>query len=137
VCGRLVYETLVAEHGNQGSYPALSRFIRRLRGVPPRRAVRRIKTPPGVQARHDGFEERVDLGGAVVRAFGLLGELSHSRGYVFEPCRVWPGKRRGGGMSRLLGRRIRSSSGGSCQPRIKSPLSSERPSRRGLAERHQ
>ncbi|MEN9818451.1 MAG: hypothetical protein RLZ32_2331 [Gemmatimonadota bacterium] len=88
VCGRLVYEALVAEHGYQGSYPALNRYLRRLRGVPPRRAVRRIETPPGVQAQHDWFEERVDLGGAVVRVFGLLGTLSHSRGSV-----LWLGLR--------------------------------------------
>jgi hypothetical protein len=112
VCGRLVYEALVAEHGYQGSYPALNRYLRRLRGVPPRRAVCRIETPPGVQAQHDWFEERVDLGGTVVRVFGLLGTLSHSRGSVVAPCRVWPRKKRGGGMSRMSGRRIRSSSGG-------------------------
>ncbi len=27
VCGRLVYETFVAEHSYQGSYPALSRYL--------------------------------------------------------------------------------------------------------------
>ncbi len=103
VCGRLVYEALVAGHGYQGSYPALNRYLRRLRGVPPRRAVRRIEAPPGVQAQHDWFGERVDLGGAVVRALGLLGELSHSRGYVVEPCRLWPRKRRGGRDVEIVG----------------------------------
>ncbi len=88
VCGRQMYEALVAEHGYQGSYPALSRYLRRLRGVPPRRAVRRIETLPGVQARHYRFEEHVDLGGAVVRVFSLLGTLSHSRGSV-----LWLGLR--------------------------------------------
>jgi hypothetical protein len=44
--------------------------------------VRRIETPPGVQAQHDWFEKRVDLGGAVVLVFGLLGTLSHSQGSV-------------------------------------------------------
>jgi transposase len=80
VCGRLVYEALVADHGYAGSYPALVRYLRRLRGIPPVRAVRRIETPPGLQAQHDWLEERVELGGAPVRVFGLLGTLAHSRG---------------------------------------------------------
>lgn len=80
VCGRLVYEALVADHGYPGSYPAVVRHLRRLRGIPPVRAVRRIETPPGLQAQHDWLEERVELGGAPVRVFGLLGTLAHSRG---------------------------------------------------------
>ncbi len=80
VCGQLVYEALVADHGYRGSYPALVRYLRRLRGIPPVRAIRRIETPPGAQAQHDWLEERVELAGAPVRVFGLLGTLAHSRG---------------------------------------------------------
>lgn len=80
VSGQLVFEALVADHGYPGSYGALIRYLRRQRGVPPVRAIRRIETPPGAQAQHDWFEERVELGGTVVRVYGLLGTLSHSRG---------------------------------------------------------
>jgi hypothetical protein len=49
VCGRLVYEALIAEHEYRGDCPALSRHLRHLRhlrGVPPRRVLRRFETPP-------------------------------------------------------------------------------------------
>jgi hypothetical protein len=80
VCGRLVFEALVRDHGYAGSYPALIRYLRRLRGRPPVRAVRRVELPPGMQAQHDWLEERVVLGGSAVRLFGLLGTLAYSRG---------------------------------------------------------
>lgn len=80
VCGRLVFEALVRDHGYPGSYPALIRYLRRQRGRPPVRAVRRVELPPGMQAQHDWLEERVDLAGSAVRVFGLLGTLAHSRG---------------------------------------------------------
>lgn len=80
VCGRLVFEALVRDHGSPGSYPALIRYLRRQRGRPPVRAVRRVELPPGMPAQHDWLEERVDLAGSAVRVFGLLGTLAHSRG---------------------------------------------------------
>lgn len=79
VSARLVYEYLVAEAGFRGSYPAVVRALRRQRGVPPVRAVRRVETPPGVQAQHDWFEERVWIGEELTRVYGLVGVLSHSR----------------------------------------------------------
>jgi transposase len=88
VSGQLVFEALVRDHGYGGSYPALVRYLRRLRGVPPVRAVRRVETPPGMQARHDWFEERVELAGGRVRLFGLVGTLAYSRG-----SSVWLGLR--------------------------------------------
>ena len=80
VSGQLVFEALVRDHGYPGSYPAVVRYLRRLRGVPPVRAVRRVETPPGMQAQHDWLEERIVLAGGAVRVFGLLGTLSFSRG---------------------------------------------------------
>lgn len=79
VSARLVFEYLVAEAGFPGSYPAVVRALRRVRGVPPVRAVRRVETPPGVQAQHDWFEERVWIAGELTRVYGLVGVLSHSR----------------------------------------------------------
>ncbi len=80
ICGRLVFEALVRDHGYTGSYPALIRYLRRARGRSPVRAVRRVELPPGMQAQHDWLEERVALAGSPVRVFGLLGTLAHSRG---------------------------------------------------------
>lgn len=79
IAGRLVYEALVRDYGYAGSYPALIRYLRKLRGVPPVRALRRVETPPGVQAQHDWFTEHVAIAGVVVPVYGLLGTLSHSR----------------------------------------------------------
>ena len=45
VSGRLVFEALVRDHAYRGSYPAVVRYLRRLRGVPPVRAIRRVETP--------------------------------------------------------------------------------------------
>ncbi|HET9065596.1 MAG TPA: IS21 family transposase [Gemmatimonadales bacterium] len=80
VSGQLVFEALVRDHGYTGSYPALVRYLRRQRGVPPVRAVRRVETPPGMQAQHDWLTEQVLLAGSRVAVYGLLGTLSHSRG---------------------------------------------------------
>lgn len=80
VSARLVFEALVAEHDYRGSYPAVVRYLRRQRGVPPVRAIRRVETAPGVQAQHDWLEEPVRLAGGLVQVYGLLGTLSYSRG---------------------------------------------------------
>ncbi len=80
VQGRLIYEALVRDHGYQGSYPALIRYLRRSRGVPEVRAVRRVETPPGIQAQHDWFEQPLVIAGESVTLYGLLGTLAHSRG---------------------------------------------------------
>src|SRR6185437_3938370 len=62
VAARLVFDALVRDHEYAGSYPALVRYLRRLRGVPPVRALRRVETPPGVQAQHDWFVEHTIVG---------------------------------------------------------------------------
>ena len=76
---RLIYEALVRDHGYGGSYQSVVRHLRRKHGKPRVRAVRRVETPPGVQAQHDWFEERVPIGVRRPKLGLLLGTLSYSR----------------------------------------------------------
>ena len=75
-----VYDVLVREYGFGGSYQAVRRYLHRQFGAPPVQAVRRVELPPGVQAQHDWFEDRVVVGEERVPLYGLLGTLSFSRG---------------------------------------------------------
>ena len=59
---RSIYEALARDHGYCGSYQSVVRYLRRKHGLPRVRAVRRVETPPGVQAQHDWFKERVPIG---------------------------------------------------------------------------
>jgi len=76
---RQVYEALGRDHGYMGSYRAVVRHLRRRFGVPKVRALRRVETPPGVQAQHDWFEARAKLQGRWQTLYFLVGVLSHSR----------------------------------------------------------
>ncbi len=76
---RLVYEALARDHGFRGSYRSVVRHLARRYGKPRVRALRRVETPPGVQAQHDWWEERVMVGGVQVLLYFLVGVLSHSR----------------------------------------------------------
>jgi transposase len=76
---RLVYEALARDHGFRGSYRSVVRHLARRYGKPAVRALRRVETPPGVQAQHDWWEERVEVGGVRVLLYFLVGVLSHSR----------------------------------------------------------
>ena len=76
---RLIYEALVRDHGYVGSYQSVVRHLRRKHGKPRVRAIRRVGTPPGVQAQHDWFEERVPIGTRRPKLGLLLGTLSYSR----------------------------------------------------------
>jgi transposase len=76
---RVVYDVLVREYGFSGSYQAVRRHLRRAFGTPPVQAVRRVETPPGVQAQHDWFEWTGRLAGEMVPLYGLIGTLAHSR----------------------------------------------------------
>ena len=76
---RLIYEALVRDHGYEGSYQSVVRHLRRKHGLPRVRAIRRVETPPGVQAQHDWFEERVPIGTRRPTLGLLLGALSYSR----------------------------------------------------------
>jgi transposase len=53
---RQVYDVLRRDHGFTGSYKSVVRLIQRQYGAAPVRALRRVETPPGVQAQHDWFE---------------------------------------------------------------------------------
>ncbi|HSL72048.1 MAG TPA: IS21 family transposase [Longimicrobiales bacterium] len=77
---RLIFEQLVRDYGYTGSYRSIVRYLRRCFGVPPVRALRRVETPPGVQAQHDWFEECCRIGGERCMVHFLSGVLSHSRG---------------------------------------------------------
>lgn len=73
-----LYAALVREHGFSGSYQAVRRYLKR-RFVTAVQAVRRIETPPGVQAQHDWFDVASRIAGVRCLLHGLIGTLSHSR----------------------------------------------------------
>lgn len=77
---KVVYTQLVRDCGFTGSYRSVVRHLRRCFGVAPVRALRRVETPPGVQAQHDWFEEACNVGGQRCMMYFLTGTLSHSRG---------------------------------------------------------
>ena len=79
---QLLHEFLRAEHGYDGSYKAVRKFVRARYGRPPIRPFRRVETPPGAQTQSDWGEfRRVDLGDAdgptTVYAFVMV--LGHCR----------------------------------------------------------
>lgn len=76
---RRIFDLLVRDHGYGGSYQAVVRHLRRTYGVPQLRALRRVETPPGVQAQHDWFEVPTHLAGERRSLPVLVGTLSHSR----------------------------------------------------------
>jgi transposase len=76
-----LHDWLVAEHDYGGSLRSVQRFVREVYPPPPRRARRRVETPPGAQAQADwATYPRVIVAGEAVtlHAFHLV--LSHSRG---------------------------------------------------------
>jgi transposase len=79
---QLLHEFLRLEHGYDGSYKSVRKFVRARFGRPSVRPFRRIETPPGAQTQSDWGEFRgVDLGDpqgpATLYAFVMV--LSHSR----------------------------------------------------------
>ena len=74
----VVHGVLQREFGFPGSYQSVRRHLMR-RFPAPVQAVRRVETPPGVQAQHDWFEWTTRLAGVLQPVFGLIGTLSHSR----------------------------------------------------------
>jgi transposase len=81
---RQIYETLAGDHGFTGSCRSVSQHLERRYGRPPVRALRRIETPPGVQAQHDWFEVAATIGGEALQLPFMVGTLSHSRARF--PC---------------------------------------------------
>lgn len=79
---RRLYEVLVAEHGYDGSYKAVLRYVRRRMAPPRLRPIRRVETKPGAQAQVDWFEGlpvRVEELGGRTTLDALVVTLSHSR----------------------------------------------------------
>lgn len=75
----VVHGVLQRDYGFPGSYQAVRRYLTRRFPGAPVQAIRRVETPPGVQAQHDWFECTSRVGGALQPVYGLIGTLSHSR----------------------------------------------------------
>ena len=74
---------LVAEHDYPGSLRSVQRYVRRVFPAPPRRARRRIETPPGTQAQADwAVFPGVWLGGTRRTLLAFVLQLSHSRAWA-------------------------------------------------------
>ena len=76
---QMLHGLLVAEYQFAGSYQAVRRYLHRRFAARPMQAVRRVETPPGVQAQHDWFDFEGVIGGERRALHGLIGTLSHSR----------------------------------------------------------
>ncbi len=75
----VVHGVLRREFGFTGSYQSVRRQLARQYPAPPTRAVRRVETPPGMQAQHDWFDVAPRIRGTRQPLHGLIGRLSHSR----------------------------------------------------------
>jgi transposase len=75
----VVHGVLQRDYGFLGSYQAVRRYLSRRFPVPVQ-AIRRVETPPGVQAQHDWFACIARVGGVVQPVYGLIGTLSYCRG---------------------------------------------------------
>ena len=75
----VLHGVLQRDYGFPGSYQAVRRYLTRRFPGAPVQAIRRVETPPGVQAQHDWFECTSRVGGVVQPVYGLIGTLSHSR----------------------------------------------------------
>jgi transposase len=76
---QLLHEMLTRDFAFSGSYQAVRRYLKRRFAPPPMQAVRRVETPPGVQAQHDWFDFEGVIAGERRTLHGLIGTLSHSR----------------------------------------------------------
>ncbi len=81
-----LYEHLVDEHGYEGSYKSILRWVRAQYPRPKVRTYRRVETPPGAQSQTDWAEyPSVDIGGGPEPLHAFVMVLSHSR----MPAVVW------------------------------------------------
>jgi transposase len=81
-----LYEHLVAEHGYEGSYQSVRRYVRAKYPRPRIRTYRRVETPPGAQTQTDWAEySGVDIGDGPMKLHAFVMVLSHSR----KPAVVW------------------------------------------------
>jgi transposase len=76
---QMLHARLVEEQRFPGSYQAVRRYLKRRFPADPVQAVRRVETPPGVQAQHDWFDFDGVIAGERRALHGLIGTLSHSR----------------------------------------------------------
>ena len=84
---KALFEWLVAEHGYDGSYKSVLRYVRAEYPKPRRRPYRRVETPPGAQAQVDwGEVSGVDLGDGRQKVYAFVMVLSHSRKEVVVWC---------------------------------------------------
>jgi transposase len=83
-----LHDWLRLEHGYEGSYKSVLRFVR-ARSAPPRlRPYRRVETPPAAQAQVDWGEfGGIDLGHGPETLYGFVLVLSHSRREALIWCR--------------------------------------------------
>ncbi|HUT89560.1 MAG TPA: hypothetical protein VMY37_08695 [Thermoguttaceae bacterium] len=85
---KALFEWLVAEHGYEGSYKSVLRYVRTEYPKPRRRPYRRVETPPGAQAQVDWGEVwGVDLGDGPQKVYAFVMVLSHLRKEVVVWCR--------------------------------------------------
>ena len=83
-----LYEWLCLEHGYQGSYKSVLRFVRARYPQPRLRPFRRVETPPGAQGQVDWGEfAGIDLGDGPETLYGFVLVLSHSRREALIWCR--------------------------------------------------
>jgi transposase len=93
---RALHDWLIAEHGYQGSYRSVLRFVRASYPAPRLRPFRRVETPPGAQAQVDWAEfGGIDLGDGPQALYAFVMVLSHSRKEAVVWCRrmdqlAWP-----------------------------------------------
>jgi transposase len=81
-----LHEYLVAEHGYEGSYNSVRRYLRARYPKPKIRTYRRVETPPGAQTQTDwGEYPRLDVGQGPEPLQAFVMVLSHSR----KPAIVW------------------------------------------------
>jgi transposase len=82
-----LFEYLQHEHGYQGSYKSVLRFVRARYARPRLRPFRRVETPPGAQAQVDWGEfHGIDIGGGPQTVYGFVLVLSHSRKEALVWC---------------------------------------------------
>ena len=74
-----LYGFLLSEHGYQGSYRSVLRYVRAEYPAPARRPYRRVELPPGVQAQVDWCERKAVVAGRQETLYAFWMVLSHSR----------------------------------------------------------
>jgi transposase len=83
-----LHDWLRQEHGYEGSYKSILRFVRARYPKPRLRPYRRVETPAGAQAQVDWGEfDGLDIGAGKQRLYAFVMVLGHSRKEVLVWCR--------------------------------------------------